>query len=104
MKHRFLQFKNSRICYYCFGSGPQKVVCFHGYGEESNSYGFLEKYAGDQYTFYALDLPFHGKTEWNEGLVFSHSDLQQILSSVLADNEQVATGKQQLSLLGFSLG
>lgn len=102
--HR-LSFKNSTISYLRFGSGPKKAVCFHGYGEEAGSFLFLDKYAGNQYTFYSIDLPFHGKTEWNEGLVFNHNDLVQIVSEIVAQSDdKPATSNQKLSLLGFSLG
>lgn len=105
MEHRLLAYKNSEVSYYCFGSGPKQVVCFHGYGEEARLYNFLEKYAADQFTFYSIDLPFHGQTKWNEGLNFSHNDLQQIIGTILREvNQQPATSNEKLILLGFSLG
>lgn len=105
MKQRLLAYKNSEVSYYCFGSGPRQVVCFHGYGEEARLYNFLEKYAADQFTFYSIDLPFHGQTKWNEGLNFSHNDLQQIIGTILREvNQQPASSNEKLILLGFSLG
>jgi pimeloyl-ACP methyl ester carboxylesterase len=73
----------------------------------------LEKYAGDQYTFFAIDLPFHGHTEWNDGLVFTIDDLSEIIRllipKAMTDDRgpvtgQRATNNSHLSLLGFSLG
>ena len=93
-----LIYRNSSIGYYQFGSGPKTAVCFHGYGEEASIFGFLAKYAGSQYTFYSIDLPFHGKTNWNDGLIFTHSDLQQIVEQI------IGTHNPKLTLLGFSLG
>jgi len=105
MKHQLLAYRNSEVNYYCFGSGPKPVVCFHGYGEEARLYNFLEKYVGDQFTFYSIDLPFHGQTKWNEGLNFSHNDLQQIIGTILREvNRQPASSNEKLILLGFSLG
>ena len=105
MEHRVLSYKNSKVSYYCFGSGSKQVVCFHGYGEEATLYAFLEKYADNQFTFYAIDLPFHGQTNWNDGLNFSHTDLQQIVRAILAQaNEQRLTRNGKLTLMGFSLG
>jgi pimeloyl-ACP methyl ester carboxylesterase len=78
------------------------MVCFHGYGESADSFCFLEKYAGDQYSFYAIDLPFHGQTQWNEGLNFTGEDLEKILGGILY--QEPGTGNQQYSLIGFSLG
>ena len=103
MDHLSVTYKNSTISYYQFGSGPKPVICFHGYGEEATTFGFLEKYAGDLFSFYSIDLPFHGKTEWKEGFLFSQTDLRQITTAIISKNgRQPASGK--FSLLGFSLG
>ena len=105
MESRHLAYKNSTIGYYRVGSGPRIAVCFHGFGEDAAMFGFLAKYAGNQYTFYSIDLPFHGKTEWKEGLNFTHKDLLQIVEAITQeDNQKPATSEQKLSLLGFSLG
>jgi pimeloyl-ACP methyl ester carboxylesterase len=114
MEHEELSYKNSQISYYRFGTGPNPVVCFHGYGEDGKLYAFLEKYVGGDYTLYAIDLPFHGKTKWNEGLLFTHKDLLQIIYAIFkqtgfsgearssSDTTQAPSGK--FSVLGFSLG
>lgn len=85
------------MAYYTFGSGAMPVVCFHGYGEEGSVFAFLEKNAGDRFTFYSIDLPFHGKTVWREGLKFTITDLRTIVSSIITDHSK-------LTLMGFSLG
>jgi pimeloyl-ACP methyl ester carboxylesterase len=100
-----LSYRNSIIGYCRFGSGPKTVICFHGYGEDASTFGFLGKYAGDQYNFYVIDLPFHGKTEWKEGLTFSTQDLLQIVNDILMGNNiEPETLNFKLSLLGFSIG
>ncbi|HRF18425.1 MAG TPA: alpha/beta fold hydrolase, partial [Chitinophagaceae bacterium] len=55
-------------------------------------------YAGTQFSFYAIDLPFHGKTDWKEGLNFTIQDLEAISLSV------AGTGSLPLTVMGFSLG
>jgi len=105
MEHRLLNYKNSRISYYKFGSGSKPAICFHGFGEEGTLYSFLEKFAGDQYTFYSIDLPFHGKTKWNKDLTLTHQDLNQIIQKIFEQNNlKPQTSNFKLSLLGFSLG
>lgn len=105
VKNYQLLYKNSTISYYCFGSGPQRVICFHGYGENAKTFGFLEKFAGNQCSFISIDLPFHGNTIWNEELIFSSDDLQQILKKILEIKKtQPETTNQKLSFMGFSLG
>jgi len=98
-------YKNSQISYYRFGNGELPVICFHGYGEAATTFSFLSKYAGIQYTFYAIDLPFHGKTVWNEGLNFSADDLLQIVQKILAiHRSESQTANPKPYLMGFSLG
>lgn len=105
-----LNYKNSIIGYYRFGSGSKTAVCFHGFGEDAKTFDFLAKYAGHIYTFYSIDLPFHGKTEWNDGLIFTGTDLQQIVEKII-DNDIMKPALRQdqdsnpkLALIGFSLG
>ena len=105
MEQKFISYKSSQISYCRFGSGPNKVICFHGYGEEASLFGFLEKYTGNQYVFYSIDLPFHGKTVWKDGLTFTNYDLQQIVEKIFAENNSKDQSPDfNLSLIGFSLG
>lgn len=101
MENRLLPYKNSVISYYQFGTGPTPVLCFHGYGESGADYLFLEKTLGGQFSFYAIDLPLHGKTGWNEGLLFTPADLKEITNLLL---EKHGTTGSLPVLLGFSLG
>lgn len=98
-----LSYKSSQVGYYKFGSGPKTAFCFHGFGEQSSSFFFLGEYAGNQYTFFAIDLPFHGTTRWNEGLQFSTDDLRNIIHLVL---EEYGRKKydHNITLISFSLG
>jgi pimeloyl-ACP methyl ester carboxylesterase len=98
-----LHYKYSIITYHCFGRGPKPVICFHGYGEEGSVFSFLEKYAGGDFTFYAIDLPFHGNTKWAEDPVFTINDLQNIIEKI-RNHDPPKTSNPKLSLLGFSLG
>jgi pimeloyl-ACP methyl ester carboxylesterase len=105
MEPLLFNYKNLTISYYRFGSGPKPVLCFHGFGEEASTFAFLAKYAGNQFTFYSIDLPFHGKTKWKDGLVFTHSDLKQIVEKIVGEsNFKFQTSNFKLTLIGFSLG
>ena len=117
MDHCLLLYKNSEVSYYKFGSGTKTAICFHGFGEDGTLYSFLEKYAAKEYTFYSIDLPFHGKTEWNEGIIFSPQDLLHIIAEILCLNNQQPTTMHsilrindaphppdKLTFIGFSLG
>ena len=49
--------------YYKFGSGPQIMLCFHGYGMHGKQFKLLEGPLGSKYTFYGFDLFFHKETK-----------------------------------------
>jgi pimeloyl-ACP methyl ester carboxylesterase len=100
-----LLYKASSLSYVRFGSGPMTAFCFHGYGEDAASFSFLERYAGNEYSFFSIDLPFHGKTEWKEGYDCPINDLQQIIERILSDNAgKLSADNRHLTLIGYSLG
>jgi pimeloyl-ACP methyl ester carboxylesterase len=98
MERHLLTYKNSQIHYLKFGRGTKFLFCFHGYGEDASSFLMLEKALGHDYTFIAIDFPFHGDTEWNESLEFTPADLQQVINSI------VPLELQTISLIGYSMG
>jgi len=83
------------------GSGPEIILCLHGYGESMHSFDVLQKHLERKYTLVCIDLPFHGETEWNEGLLLPQGELLEIIETVL---KEIGFSNTQLSLLGFSLG
>lgn len=97
MEQRLLTYKSSEISYYRYGTGDQSIICFHGYGENAESYGFLETYTGNQFSFYSIDLPFHGKTEWKETSPLKIDDLVAIVRLIAGETKPVI-------LMGYSLG
>ncbi|MBL7744739.1 MAG: alpha/beta hydrolase [Chitinophagaceae bacterium] len=105
MERHQLTYKGSQVSYLRFGVGSKTAFCFHGYGEEAATFSFLEKYAGNEYTFYAIDLPFHGQTIWNEGYDFSLKDLREIINTIqTVDDHSPETTCRHITLIGFSLG
>jgi len=97
MEQHLLPYQGFFISYTRFGNGPQKIICFHGYGEEARSFQFFEKHAGSRFSFFAIDLPFHGKTQWNSEKDFTSGDLVNIVNAITIASEKVV-------LMGFSLG
>ncbi len=87
------------------GSGLLPCFCFHGYGENAQTFLFLEKIAGTTHCFIAIDLPFHGSTSWKEDLVFTVEDLKEIIALILKIELLYLPGSEnQFTLMGFSLG
>lgn len=93
---QFFRYKQSSVAWYQYGTGPETVLCFHGYGESGAAFSFLGKQAGDRYTFIAVDLPFHGHTNWKEGHLCTAEDLTAIIQGICP--------VQSFVLAGFSLG
>ncbi len=58
------------------------LFCFHGYGETAETFAMLENRLGADYTIIALDMPFHGQTQWHEGLLFTGEDLLEIMGKI----------------------
>jgi pimeloyl-ACP methyl ester carboxylesterase len=93
----YIDYKNSRIHYLRMGDGVDYLFCFHGYGETADSFKLLEPALGKRFTIIAIDFPFHGKTEWNEGLLFTPEDLIFII-------QQLKPASNPMQLLGYSMG
>jgi pimeloyl-ACP methyl ester carboxylesterase len=100
-----ITYKDSVISYLRWGAGPKPVLCFHGYGENAASFNLMKPLAGNEYAFIAMDLPFHGHTKWNNGLLFTVHDLVEIIRMILGiENINIDGKNMKFSLAGFSLG
>lgn len=97
----FLVFRSSRVHYCQWGTGNKILLCFHGYGESAESFAFLEEALGEEYTILAIDMPFHGKTDWKEELFFDPGALASLIGQLVAGQPGGAGG---WSLIGYSMG
>ena len=91
--------KNSKIFWRQFGQGPKKVLCLHGYGEDSEKFSFLEQHLGNQFSFYCIDLPYHGKTNWLQVELLTPAELDSIIAAFFNTDAE-----QTFYLMGYSLG
>lgn len=101
MQSRYIAHRNSTIHYRQFGNGPKLLFCFHGYGRESYTFSFLEKRLGSAYTIVAIDIPFHGLTEWKDELILKPKYLMQFILDIKTALQKDDT---RFSILGFSMG
>lgn len=101
MQSAFITYRASKIHYSYSGSGEKLLLGLHGYGESEKSFHFLASYLPAGYHLLAIDLPFHGKTQWNEGLDFSTDDLIAIINGIC---QQQGGNMGRLTLAGFSMG
>jgi pimeloyl-ACP methyl ester carboxylesterase len=101
MPNAYFSIGESRIHYSFFGAGSSLLFCFHGYGESAVSFGFLDEALAGQFTIVAIDLPFHGQTEWREAGPLVPGDLLKGLEKLAAGFPGLSAG---WSLLGYSMG
>lgn len=101
MQTAFVSFKTSQVHYSYGGNGNNVLLCLHGYGETEHSYHFLEKYLPAGFRIIAVDLPFHGKTQWKEEKEFT---VRQLIAIVDVIFEALSISGTSFTLLGFSMG
>lgn len=77
------------------GKGATPMIAIHGFSDSGEIFEVLEK---DKYTIYALDLPYHGESQW-VSCGYTAADVVKMID-VLAEKEQF----DKFELLGFSLG
>lgn len=100
MVSHYITHKNSSVHYRQFGNGDKLLFCFHGYGRDSNTFALLDKKLQHTYTIIAIDVPFHGLTDWKDALVFHPKYLVEIVTQI----QQSFAKQGKFSVLGFSMG
>ncbi len=97
MSSNLVLYKNSSIEYIRFPGGPQQLLCFHGYGESATTFAALAAALQETYSIIAINLPWHGSTEWREGMHFDITDLIAIIDLIPGMEPVFAVG-------GYSMG
>ncbi len=98
MPSKFLQYQNHRIHFYKFGHGKRLLIALHGFGDQASIFHKLEPALATHFTTYAIDLPFHGQTQW-ANTSYTDQDIFRLLQ-LIAKQEQ----RNTFSLMGYSLG
>ena len=101
LEHFTLNYLSSHISCHRFGHGSRTVICFPGYGETGKAYSLLAGEATSAFSFFCVDLPFHGGTGWKEQRPFLPADLLAVRDLLIARQNVQETGYY---LMGFSLG
>lgn len=94
----FITSPKGEIHYRQWGSGPRLVIAFHGYANQGALFEPIALAMSKEVTFIALDLPFHGRTQW-KAAEYTQSDVKHWISSLLALQEAAT-----FEWMGFSLG
>lgn len=98
MNSHFIDTEKGRINYLAWGSGKRLIIALPGF---SNSAALFEPIAtklAASCTLVAIDLPFHGRTQW-QAEQYSAADVQQWIQAILR-----RFNVDRFDWMGFSLG
>ncbi|TNE58352.1 MAG: alpha/beta hydrolase [Bacteroidetes bacterium] len=98
MQSFYLDHREASIHCLRFGQGPRLLIALHGFGDRARLFAILEEALAPRYTVVAVDLPFHGQTEWPYQ-TFSKQDILEIVRKIMERE-----GKDRLCLMGYSFG
>jgi pimeloyl-ACP methyl ester carboxylesterase len=98
MQKNELHLTHGTISYHHYGNGPQLWLALHGFAQDVSVFAPLAPYLPKDVCLIALDLPWHGASDWKKNS-FSITDIQEAIELLLAEKQQVT-----YSLIGFSFG
>lgn len=93
-----LHYHNHQIHYEEYGQGAKLLLCLHGIAGRGKLFEKVTQPMWQDYKVVALDLPFHGPTEW-EGDIYTDEELAGVVQ-VLLEQE----GKTKFSIMAHSMG
>lgn len=94
----YLELSVGQVHAWRFGQEEPLLIALHGFSDRGRMFEVMAKSLSGRFSLIALDLPFHGQTQWHKS-DFSKQDLLEIISKILEKE-----GKTRFSLLGFSFG
>lgn len=81
-----------------YGKGTKKLICIHGFGQDSRIFRIWDDQT--DYQILAIDLFFHGKSTWESEKEFlEFSEWKHIFQEFLTENQI-----DRFSMAGFSMG
>lgn len=96
----YVVYHSSKLHFRVIGHGSRVLLAFHGYGQSSAYYLPMEQALGEDYTIYAFDLFFHGKSQLHKSqMPLTKKILQEIVAHFLEKE-----GIERFSVMGFSMG
>ena len=99
MERKFITYQHSTFSYLTGGDGKKILLCLHGFGEDAETFSFLEQYLKDEFTLFAIDLPWHGQTKWQKTHTFPVKGMIELLALIIPD-----FSNRSIHLLGYSMG
>jgi len=95
------QHKDIKLHYRTIGNGKTPILAFHGFTRTSIDYELFAPFLKDDYTIYAVDLFYHGKTSFNSKnwKSFSKTELKEIFAGFL-----IHINVKRFEVMGYSMG
>jgi len=98
MSSRFINTEKGRVHYLVWGKGERLIIALPGFSNSASLFEPVGLALQDQCTLVALDLPFHGRTQW-EAAQYTRTDVAIWIKTILHDFK-----KDRFEWMGFSLG
>ena len=98
MNARFINTEKGRIHYLVWGGGERLIIALPGFSNSASLFEPIGLALQDQCTLVALDLPFHGRTQW-KAEQYTQTDVATWIKAILNDFK-----KDRFEWMGFSLG
>jgi pimeloyl-ACP methyl ester carboxylesterase len=99
MTSGFVLSGNQRLHYLQWGDGSRLLLALHGYSNSAGIFAALAASLMQEYTVIALDMPHHGRSEWENDEPWSQDALMGTVRELM---QQYKADK--VALTGFSLG
>lgn len=98
MQKNILSFPDGNLAYQEYGNGPELWIALHGFAQAGAVFAAVHAQLPSRVTLVALDLPWHGQSQWDAD-VFLLPNIQATIESIL-----FSKGVQKYTMLGFSFG
>lgn len=87
--------------YVRYGTGEHVLIAFHGYGQDASAFRHLGELLSNEYTIYAVELPFHDK-----GIQISENEalFDEYAARAMLDYLLSITQTKNVGLIGYSIG
>jgi pimeloyl-ACP methyl ester carboxylesterase len=100
MSGYFFEYKGTKLHFTKSGNGRKILLAFHGFGQDHHAFVGLSKKLAEDFTVFAFDMFFHGKSEWNKREEPLEKSFWKGLLLEFLKQHQI----DRFSLLGFSMG
>lgn len=82
----FIDYKAQQVHYRKLGNGPKTLIAIHGFADSTVLFEPLSTVLEGIYTVYAIDLPYHGETNWQSNTYYPE-DLVRVIDTLCLEED-----------------